>query len=337
MKKRIGDPNTTNFCLDAAPTRVTFAVSAGTTWGASAADASYKACHSFFHTIREAHSEIDSANDAAVACVKAFDKCQQSIAELSSDAQSTVVLLAGMLTATPVEKRWMSVFVTLGNNKAFLWKRASGTIVDLTSPKQGSDRRQPGGFLSTDPRNSAPMLSNLCVSFGDLEADDIVIVMTPGAYFNFDPELLGLSPKSESITPTLKEDEWDTDSPDHILARANYRCKAIERVLAESNTTTTASSSTTTAQNGAADDVPKRFANAIIDYCKRITATAREYMEANPTASEPRDRAQYPGKMGHAMCLAIRANKLTAQEIHAANTANTRRDLLTTQSRPMRA
>lgn len=343
MKKRIGDPNTTNFCLDVAPTRITFAVSAGTTWGASAADASYKACHSFFHTIREAQSDIDSAKDAAVACVKAFDKCQQSITELTSDAQSTVVLLAGMLAATPMEKRWMSVFVTLGNNKAFLWKRASQSIVDLTSPKQGSDRRQPGGFLSTDPRNNAPMLSNLCVSFGDLEADDIVIVMTPGAYFNFDPDLLGLSPKSDTISPSLKEEEWDTDLPEHILARANYRCKAIEKVLAASMLTQQASSSSSStsgdssASHASPGDLPKRFASAIIDYCKRTTSSAREYMEANPTASEPRDRTKYPGKMGHAMCLAIRANKLTPQEVHATTTANARRDLLTTQSRPMRA
>jgi serine/threonine protein phosphatase PrpC len=323
MKKRIGDPNTTTFCLEATPTRITFAMSAGTTWGASAADASYKACHSFFHSIREAQPDIENARNAAISCVRAFDKCQQSISEITTDAQSTVVLLAGMLASTPQQGRWVSIFVTLGNNKAFVWKRATQTVVDLTNPKEGADRRQPGGFLSTDPRNNAPMLSNLCVSFGDLAADDIVIVMSPGAYFNFDPELLGLPTDSANVSPTLKESEWSPDLPEHIQAKAHYRCKAIEQVISGLDLT--------------ADDLPKRMSVSIIDYCKKTTSSAREYMEANPTASEPRDRAKYPGKMGHAMCLAIRANKLTAQEVVAATTASTRQSLLTTQSRPMKA
>jgi hypothetical protein len=167
------------------------------------------------------------------------------------------------------------------------------------------------------------MLSNLCVSFGDLEQDDIVIAMTPGAYFNFDPELLGLSTKDSSIMPALKENDWSPDLPDHVQARAHYRCKAIEQVLAS--------------VDGSLEELPKKFSYAIIDYCKKTTSSAREYMEANPTASEPRDRSKYPGKMGHALCLAIRANKLSSQEVMAAAAANQRRDLLSTQSRPMRA
>jgi len=324
-KKRIGDPNTTTFCLDATPNRITFAMSAGTTWGASAADASYKACHSFFHSIREAQPDIENARNAAISCVRAFDKCQQSISEITTDAQSTVVLLAGMLAATPQPGRWLSIFVTLGNNKAFLWKRATQTVADLTNPKEGADRRQPGGFLSTDPRNNAPMLSNLCVSFGDMSADDIVIIMSPGAYFNFDPELLGLptnAPELNAPTP-LKEPEWSPDLPDHVQAKAAYRCKAIEQVLNTLDFT--------------AEDLSKRMSTAIIEYCKATTSSARDYMESNPTASEPRDRSKYPGKMGHAMCLAIRANKLSPQEIIAATNVSNRRELVSTQSRPMKS
>lgn len=369
-KKRMGDPNTTTFCLDATPTRITFSVAVGQNWGAAAADASYRACHSAFRAILDEQPDnVENSRDAAILCVRALDKCQQSISETSPDAQASVMLLCGILaqTATP-EKRWMSVLVTLGNNKVFLWKRSSQKVLDLTHRKEGMDRRDSAGFLSTDPKNSPSSLKNLCISFGDVDPDDVIIVMTPGAYYNFDPELLGVSPQSEQISPPIMETEWSPTLEHHIRARANYRTKIMEQLLssvAEPSTSSSSSSSASASSSSGAQqsqfyplssqqqqtllqqgsggsasscyvgDEPKRFAIAIIDYCKRITAPVREFMEANPKATEPKDRSLYPGKMGHAMCLAIRAGKLSTYEAQTANNVSARSALLSTQGRPM--
>lgn len=342
-RKRLGDPNTTTFCLDASPTRITFAVTVGSNWGAAAAESSYRACHSSFHTVLEEQNDIETSRDAAIQCLRAFDRCQQSIAETSADTHASVMMLTGMLaqaspsaplgnaTSSGEKTRWLSIFVTLGSNKVYVWKRATQKIVDLTPKKEGIDRREPGGFITTDPRNNPTLLKNLCVSFGDIDPDDIVIVMTPGTYYNFDPEMLGIPTKSELVSPPLKETEWSATLEDHIQARHNYRTRIMEQLLSQVHLE--ASKQPSTSPNHF--DEPKRFAVAIIDYCKRVTSAVRDFMEANPKATEPKDRAQYPGKMGHAMCLAIRANRLTDFEVQHASTASARSALLSTQARPL--
>lgn len=376
-RKRLGDPNTTTFCLDASPTRITFAVTVGSNWGAAAAEASYRACHSSFHTVLEEQNDIETSRDAAIQCLRAFDRCQQSISETSPDAHASVMMLTGMLaqaaptvggggsvpsssspsvvppattaasssssTATTStspsllssaelnKPRWMSIFVTLGSNKVYVWKRSTQKIIDLTAKREGMDRREPGGFLSTDPRNNPTLLKNLCVSFGDVDPDDILIVTTPGCYQNFDPEMLGVPTKSEHVSPPLKETEWSATLEDHIQARANYRIRIMEQLLAQVYAEASKQPSTSATHF----DEPKRFAVAIIDYCKRVTSAVRDFMEANPKATEPKDRAQYPGKMGHAMCLAIRANRLTDFEVQHAATASSRSALISTQARPI--
>lgn len=344
-RKRLGDPNTTTFCLDASPTRITFAVTVGSNWGAAAAEASYRACHSSFHTVLEEQNDIETTRDAAIQCLRAFDRTQTSIAETSPDTSVSVMMLTGMLAlASPTvgggiptssaeinKPRWMSVFVTLGSNKVYVWKRSTQKVIDLTAKSEGVNRREPGGFISTDPRNNPTLLKNLCVSFGEVDPDDIVIVLTPGAFYNFDPEMLGVPTKSELVSPPLKESEWSATQEDHVAARSNYRTHIMQQLLSQVHTE--ASKQPSTSPNHF--DEPKRFAVAIIDYCKRVTSAVRDFMEANPKATEPQDRAQYPGKMGHAMCLAIRANRLTDFEVQHASTASARSALLSTQARPL--
>jgi hypothetical protein len=51
---------------------------------------------------------------------------------------------------------------------------------------------------------------------------------------------------------------------------------------------------------------PEDICDVLMDYCSKLTAPSRQFMEEHPNTRLPNDYNTYPGKMDHTTCLAVR-------------------------------
>ncbi|XP_049850667.1 uncharacterized protein LOC126323719 [Schistocerca gregaria] len=314
---RSGDPNTTRFSLLTLPNRTIFAVSCGARWGMTSATAAYIANTTFVDSLLSAQHNIDSSSSAALACIRSFDMSHAAICDTNYGQGTTgcASLLAGMLAKCTRDGHWLCTFASVGNLVALLYNYSTRELLNLhdnylhyrrTGYLGGTFLGRSSPFLPLSPN-----LDNFSIDSRYLNEQDIIIVMTPGTYDNFDPEFLGHSPRD--VNPLLDSDSWSSLEP--ALAckeRSTFRLTTIKNCLSS--------------LPHPHPDPCHAITHTIIDHCAKTTEKVRLFMQDNFSASTPRNHKEYPGKMGHALCLSIRAGTLTKSEIdlHASRVSGNR-------------
>lgn len=280
----VGGPCASSFGLDYNPKRISFSVASSPLWGFSHSNASKMAASTFIDNISALQPQIRDVRMLIEAIGASFDNSHEAIlSQLDEDAIGSTGMFAGTVCKLKNNNYWM-VFVNLGLCKAYVW--SDGQVKDLTESIPGIDDGYSGGKIGVCGLSNEPDLKNVEVQFMNVNEGDIIMIMTPAVYHNFDPQILGRQPiEVGSIAETWSEIE-ELEVTD---LKTKARCKEIQMLLSDQ----------------LEDPSPSAFCDAIINHCKRTTKKTREYMESSPDEKEPSSFVEYPGKMGHATILSF--------------------------------
>ncbi|KAL6059374.1 PPM-type phosphatase domain-containing protein [Balamuthia mandrillaris] len=323
--ERVGDPICDSYAVQVLPHHTIMAVADGCNWGEKPKEASRLACSSFIEYFRSSFDKMSTLKDVGRVLLRAFARAHTKILESGMPAVSgekasprmeadgsqvrarkkttqvsfsgTTTLIGGVLLELPSESaeqfgaQWAFVCASVGDCKAFLYSRSTGTVKDITRGNRpvSSDMKDPGGRLGpiSDKHNN-PDLRNLGLFMCPCEEDSILVLLSDGIHDNLDPEHLGLLPKD------LQEDageSWDETKLLQLL-KEQYRAKCFqEKVLREGESPMSIT--------------PALLTHRLIQHCKDVTRPSRKWMQANPSRRIPNDRTRFIGKMDHATCLAV--------------------------------
>jgi len=234
--------------------------------------------------------------------MKSLDVAQDEIMNMATniDEIGSAVLLGGCVLRTS-ETKWSVVMANVGNCKAFSWSPVTGNAKDLTPNNTSRDRADSSGKLGNADANGKPDTRNLSLYYAEVDDGDFVILLSPGAYHNFDPELLGLTPYDINLStgpylPPLafsflghldsglaldSNAEWTTVK-DSEPAKDKFRCEKMEDLLEKVLKTDPA-------------EMARKITSLIGIYCMDLTKPTRTLMESNRSAREPSDHVKYPG------------------------------------------
>lgn len=304
---QLGDPNTTYFRYEASSVRISFAMASTSRWGLSYAQASRRAVNTFVENLTNHYSEMLNVRDIVRTIASSVDWAHDAIiSERDSSMSGSCGILGGLLVKL-ANGNYSIVFINVGSNKLYLSRY--GNVSDLTKSKIGINRFNSGGRIGFATDDTKPDTNDVEIVVKEVKEGDYIIVTTPSVYHNFDPEILGKSPSHVGIN---KPNWSDTDNDTLSSRKSEYRCGSLEQLLDNQHSNSTL------------------MCNTIIDYCKNITAKSREFMEQNPTESEPRNFEEFPGKMGHASCLVFEVAGIDRTKVKKSNAL-----LLKTQFVPM--
>lgn len=209
---------------------------------------------------------------------------------------SELNILCGMLCKLPSLKisplsNWFFICVSSGNNKAFYWSYQNKKIKEITVVEHTSKSFRVE--LKQEPQTQ--VYEQLC----DDEEKDIIILMNPLMYYNFDPEVLGFTSNqllSEKETSKRKNSSWSKVSPEQ---RSKIRLKALEKALQR-----------------APEETASSFVDVVIQNTLNVTTARREYLKENPDQEKFLDSVLYTkmqGKMGQGACVAFRVGQILKQ------------------------
>jgi len=71
---------------------------------------------------------------------------------------------------------------------------------------------------------------------------------------------------------------------------------------------------------------PHEFTNALIEHCRKLTITTRQFMEGNPEKGLPKDYVLYPGKVDHTTCIAFKVGLRGHQFNNNNNKSDNKKD-----------
>eukprot|EP01124_Arcella_intermedia_P024238 TRINITY_DN4034_c0_g1_i4.p1 TRINITY_DN4034_c0_g1~~TRINITY_DN4034_c0_g1_i4.p1 ORF type:complete len:1514 (-),score=449.67 TRINITY_DN4034_c0_g1_i4:136-4677(-) len=317
---RQGDPICDQYCLERFHNRTIFALADGCNWGLKVKKAAKAAAQTFVEYNKKTNFDIDTTRATVRAFLQSFVHAHFKIIEGHEesywDCGTTTLLGGSILEVNDPTHKWAFLCLSLGDCKAFniSFKNDNISVTNITKGRSGSsilDAKDCGGRLG--PFNKMnPDLRNLDVHFHFLEEGDYVLVVTDGVYDNMDPQSLGI-PLSESNIPGLEGKTWKdiTDIPNPELLdsvyhyKNNYITQKFESLLKE----------LVEEQSLSLENVQcSQIAQKIINYCKQVTLTTRDYMEKNPNNNQPSSFKDFPGKVDHTTCLVIKVGKTTFRQ-----------------------
>jgi hypothetical protein len=232
---------------------------------------------------------------------------------LGENSNSTVNFICGMVCKLPTvnitaPSNWLFVCYNIGKNKAIHWSHQSKKIRDITAVDPSSAKEKSYGVSKQDFNC---IFNQLC----DDEEKDIIILISPIIYNNYDPEVLGYS-TSQLLSDLCKDGKkkkelsWSKISKEQ---RENLRLKALEKALQR-----------------APQESASCFVEVLIQNSLNVTTKRREYLAANPDQEKYLDTVDYTkmqGKMGHGACVAFRVGQLIQNGAHPITTSRSSEDL----------
>eukprot|EP01125_Pyxidicula_operculata_P005059 TRINITY_DN1856_c0_g3_i1.p1 TRINITY_DN1856_c0_g3~~TRINITY_DN1856_c0_g3_i1.p1 ORF type:complete len:1036 (+),score=326.34 TRINITY_DN1856_c0_g3_i1:443-3109(+) len=273
-----------------------FALADGCNWGRRSRAAATSAAKAVIEYLSNPYV-LDSIYNTSLArdhLLRSFRKAHEKILEnaeggdIWSCGQST--LLAGMIL--PVDDifkttEWALIVVSVGDCKAWIWNPSTG-FTDLTYGNRLNvlDPRDPGGRLGPYSDGGFPDLRNISSYFYPCKAGDLVVVTSDGVYDNLDPEHVGLLP----VDLSFSDHSWDDLSPPVAAClKSKYMIDKLNQMVAK-----------------CLEKHPVEVTSSLIEYCIKVTAPSRAWMEAHPNEREPADYRQFPGKMDHVTAITIK-------------------------------
>ena len=235
---------------------VVFALADGCNWGERPRKAAKRATKKFIETVDDSEVEITSVKSAVIVLLTGFAEAHKSIIaplhdrleECQQMSPGATTMTAGILlemgedslpsspstsssssTSSMDPPLWLFVYVNLGDCKVFHYNNSTGSITDLLVGNRldVNDPTDPGGCLGG--AMDKPDLRNLDFGYIVCQEGDNIFALSDGIYDNFDPQLLGVSPKEFLL------ENWDTrissESKDHInQLKSQYMIKRMKEL-----------------------------------------------------------------------------------------------------------
>ena len=198
---------------------------------------------------------------------------------------------------------WMFVCASVGDCKAFHYSIRDGTVSDITESNvllqrtSNFESDDPGGMLGAfDRKNVRPDLRNLKLYQCLCKEGDFIIMTTDGVYDNYDPQYLGIEPNQLHCAHA----DWKSLPSSELDAiKGRFISRAMQRSIRDSSVHAT----------------PRRCVVSMLQYCLEATRPTREWMEAHPGKTLPRNYASFPGQLDHATCLSFRVSSCTQRAL----------------------
>jgi len=176
------------------------------------------------------------------------------------------------------------------------WSSQSRKVSEITAGnrKNLSNPTDPGGRLGPQLDSGDPDLRNLEFYACSCQDDDLLIMVSDGVHDNIDPQQLGIYPLEFNIEASTWEEAEMKYPNETSLAKTNFATQLIgERILYDQSICSN----------------PQIVTQKVLEYVSTITKDAREFMQNHPNDKQPRNIAQYPGKMDHTTCVTIRVGE----------------------------
>ena len=192
-------------------------------------------------------------------------------------------------------EEWAFIFGSVGDCKAFLWRKETKEVIDLTY--DGDEGRlnvtDSGGRLGPTTVTCKPDLRNLKISYVECHAGDMIVIGSDGFHDNFDAQSLGKLP----VDLGWSDVTWEgMDPSDTALLKNLYRCWYLKHKIF------------TLSQ--VCPPTPALVVNRVIRHCYQTTLKSREFMEIYEGKKLPENYLEYPGKMDHTSCVCVEVGKL---------------------------
>jgi len=143
-------------------------------------------------------------------------------------------------------------------------------------------------------------------------AGDVILFVSDGVYDNVDPEHVGLSPAQvfDLSSPFSQINDWEhVPMLDALAKKETFKIEKLTSLYAIHLSPDTAVPSLTRLSRlsvSTCKGAPDAMVTALLTHAHTLTKKTREFMEAHPNDSEPKDFLAFPGKMDHATCIAFR-------------------------------
>eukprot|EP01128_Nolandella_sp_AFSM9_P000306 TRINITY_DN10475_c0_g1_i1.p1 TRINITY_DN10475_c0_g1~~TRINITY_DN10475_c0_g1_i1.p1 ORF type:complete len:1344 (+),score=264.20 TRINITY_DN10475_c0_g1_i1:27-4034(+) len=303
--ERHHDPSTPHYSVVLSPNRIVVALAGTSQFGKVAEAASNNAVSGFMKELLPTMPLTKDTKAVAATVLQAIDAAHRSILEPHTDVNTSFVdtevsFLGGVACRLPsLEQdqlsKWVFVCVNVGENKAFHWSASSRTLTDITARSLMNKTSDFGGKIGTNLFEGGPDLSNLNVYSQTCSESgkDVILLLSPGIYLNFDPLFLGLKPRQ--VREGLKKPKWEK-VPDGQQIRADYRTAHLNTLL-----------------NSLNSDDPDVFTTALIAEAHSRTQHRRSLIASAPdslSAITSSPYTKYPGLLGHTCCVAFTVDKL---------------------------
>jgi len=295
---RCGDPIADRYSCKAWRERVLFVVTDGCNWGEKPKMASVKANTIFMQFMEQYVPRLNDLPDIGHYLLAATAEAHRSI-EKDEDPGATT-LLGGMMVRL-VDGGWGVVMVNIGDCKAFHYFASGPAVIDVTEGNRSSlkNARDPGGRLGGYTEGH-PDLRNLALYFQPLRDGDVVFVVSDGVHDNLDPQSLGVEPQQL----LMDELTWnDVNDKRCQTAKTQFRARLVSMLMSQHNWTV------------------QNVTTRLLKHSLNVTKKTREWMQSNPRKREPTNYAQYPGKMDHTTCLAIRVGAANSNSSSSSSSA----------------
>jgi len=285
-------------------------VADGCSWGKNACDASRNASEAFLDYMRKLLTQdIKSLHLLGQLFIQALEAAHQAIFKASRNVITlqfqnwdnwdvgTTTILAGIVIPVP-EGDFGFVCVSVGDCKVFKYSVRDNSVKDLTVGNRTNlmDARDPGGRIGPYlPRGRAD-LRNLMLITSPCQKGDIFFAVSDGVHDNFDPQMLGITPRSLGI----EVDTWEQAEVEYPNQAHTVKQEFMEKTLYKTIT-----------KNGT-KITPQSITRSLIQYCMEVTEVSRQWMLANPNQKLPEDYTSFPGKMDHTTCVSLQVGDYAA-------------------------
>lgn len=289
--------------------RVVFSLADGCNWGRGPRRAAQCACTAIINEVAdlEVQSDIKDTLDIKHLLLRSFSVAHEMIVKSTQETGvfGTTTLVAGV--AFEIDRdNWGAVIATVGDCKVFAMGEDGTVDITFGNRRNISDARDPGGRLGPYIDDN-PDLRNLESKFWPLKRGDFLLIVSDGIHDNLDPESSGLQPSDlvgdklitlddPDILKCMKDKRWcDLEKRAGEKIKSNWMVNKINEITRGKNTVQEAT-------------------DALIEYAYNLTKKSREYLENNPSKSEPEDQKEFPGKMDHTTCIIIKAGSQFEQK-----------------------
>eukprot|EP00026_Physarum_polycephalum_P008687 Phypoly_transcript_08783.p1 GENE.Phypoly_transcript_08783~~Phypoly_transcript_08783.p1 ORF type:complete len:354 (+),score=61.95 Phypoly_transcript_08783:206-1267(+) len=289
--ERDGEPIADSLFVQVHENRAMVAVADGCNWGKRPQMAAKDAVAALSTYLSDKQDLIQDLQDAGHYLLRSFAEAHKRIVAGKEDiweAGTTTLIGSLILELEPTQEgdpQWGLLCVSVGDCKAFIAKRNTKEVIDVTSGNRNNvmDGRDPGGRLGPYVGHGWPDLRNLRLYFSPCEADDIILIMSDGVHDNLDPQTLGKLPADLA----LPNKAWEELTHDSLLkVKAEYMKKLLRDIIFHQD-----------------DPSPSKITDRLITHCLEVTRKSREYMEEDMGRKQPMDYIEYPGKMDHTTCV----------------------------------
>eukprot|EP00005_Dracoamoeba_jomungandri_P013086 CAMPEP_0174278568 /NCGR_PEP_ID=MMETSP0439-20130205/61552_1 /TAXON_ID=0 /ORGANISM="Stereomyxa ramosa, Strain Chinc5" /LENGTH=412 /DNA_ID=CAMNT_0015370999 /DNA_START=1324 /DNA_END=2558 /DNA_ORIENTATION=+ len=246
-----------------------------------------------------------------------------------------VMKISGQEAANLVGGDYIFVCINIGNSKAYLCDPLLKKVVDVTEGNIGiyKEIHDTGGRIGPhlEP-DASPDLRNMSIYMNGCSKSSVVVALSAGAYSNFDPQYLGITPASVGIAGD--DITWNSDLQEIQTCKDDFRCRFFTEnfvhppVLlnsqdvnnddgSDSESPTKNKQTRLLGRNRISSkqmdqmlnlNSPEIICNSVLGHCKEITKAARRKIKDNPTRKffeESADSTDLKGKLGQSTCVAV--------------------------------